>query len=89
MRILFAFLVGFCFFVNSALACESAGPNMHVGPVTGIDEAAKTFTILDAETQKNIEFNASKEILKTVASKKQVIVEYHKDEKGLLALSVK
>ena len=77
-------LSGVLLFSGSALACEVAGPNKHVGPITAVDKDAATFTIMDAETSAPITFAANNSILKDVSrAKGQVMVSYH-DENGKL-----
>jgi hypothetical protein len=71
-----------------ALACESAGPNAHIGTVTAIDNAQKTITLKDAESGKNLTFTATPELLRGIAVKDQVIVKYAADGARLRATSV-
>lgn len=43
----------------SAWACDSAGPNTHIGKVMSVDAKKMTFTIRDAETRSPITFVAT------------------------------
>lgn len=77
-------LSGLLLLGDNALACEVAGPNKHVGPITAVDKDAATFTILDAETRAPITFAASNTILGDASrAKGEVMVSYH-DENGKL-----
>lgn len=76
-------------FAGSALACEGAGHNKHVGDVTKVDTMAGTFTIRDLETNAPITFKASKEILDHAAQAKgQVMVGYEKSGNTLKAKDI-
>ena len=46
-----------------SLACSAAGQSTHVGKVVAIDDAAKTFTIMDAASLSPIRFFATDNIL--------------------------
>ena len=74
---------------SSASACEAAGPNTHVGAVTAIDPAGKTFTLKDAETTRPIVFLTTTEQLKGVKVKDEVAVTYVAEGKQLRATSIK
>jgi hypothetical protein len=82
-------LCGLLLLGGNALACEVAGPNKHVGPVTAVDNDAATFTILDAETRAPITFAASNAILRDVSrAKGQVMVSYQDEGGKLVAVDV-
>ena len=52
-------------------ACDSAGPQTHIGSVVSIDAAKMTFTIKDAQTRDSITFIAdSSEIMNSLKSAK-------------------
>jgi hypothetical protein len=71
-----ALLAALAFGSAPAIACDSLGENMHMGNIVSIDRSSNTFVILDAESQKQIRFNASKEVLKPVAVNDMVEVGY-------------
>jgi len=76
------------FSVSASVACESAGPNVHIGEVTSVNSS--TFTLLDAETSSPIKFIASSEILLTLAGLNRTIaVDYHEEDGRLVALAVR
>lgn len=73
----------------SALACEGAGANKHVGMVTQVDAGKKTFTIKDAETQKPITFSANEAIISGLKGYSgKVLVSYEENAEGLKATGV-
>jgi hypothetical protein len=70
-------------------ACDGAGPATHIGKVTSVDAAAKTFTIRDVQSQGPITFAADAEIIKGVQSAKgMVTVKYQEKDGGLTAVGV-
>ncbi|VAW86584.1 hypothetical protein MNBD_GAMMA16-2129 [hydrothermal vent metagenome] len=74
--------------VSASFACESAGPNVHIGEVTSISSG--TFTLLDAETGSPIKFAASSEVLLALAGLNRTIaVDYQEEEGQLIALAVR
>lgn len=90
-RILSGILMGgvLVFGAGAAAACEVAGPNKHVGPVTAVDRDAATFTILDAETQAPITFAANRSILKDASrAQGQVMVSYEDNDGKLRAVDI-
>jgi len=77
------------FAATPIFACSVAGPNKHVGQVTGVNTKAGTFTILDAETQKPITFAASAGILKDAAKAKgSVMVSYEQSDGKMVAKDI-
>ena len=56
-------LVGSALIPHVSSACSAAGPSTHVGKIVAIDDAAKTFTIMDAESLNPIRFFATEKIL--------------------------
>jgi hypothetical protein len=73
----------------AAFACESAGPNTHVGVVTAIDSAKQSLSLKDAESGKVLTFSASADLLKGIAPRDQVIIVYAAEGKTLRATSIK
>ncbi len=57
-------------------ACDAMGPNRHVGVVTKIEPNAGTFTIIDAQTERNMTFTACKKILDVLALNREFIVTF-------------
>lgn len=72
----------------SALACDAAGPNKHVGQVVAIDMEAGTFTIMDAQTRKPISFQAQADVLNALTADSEVMVSYKGDDGQLKAVSL-
>ncbi|MDH3690033.1 MAG: hypothetical protein OEU36_11210 [Gammaproteobacteria bacterium] len=67
-------------------ACSAAGPSTHVGKVVTIDAAAKSFTILDAETLSPIRFFATDDILTQIRdSEGTAFVDFEKRSDDTLA----
>jgi hypothetical protein len=64
-------------------ACESAGPNKHIGMATAVDGKAKTFTIRDAETDHLMTFVATDKMLKEIKVDSRIRVSF-KEENGIL-----
>ena len=84
---------GFLLFVTLCLvipswACDSLGPDRHVGQVTQIDSQAGTFTILDAQTQGPMTFSALPEILQALVIHKPFIVTFRMTDHQMEAQSV-
>jgi hypothetical protein len=73
----------------AALACESAGPNTHVGVVTAIDSEKQSLSLKDAESGKVLTFSAGVDLLKGIALRDQVIIVYAAEGKTLRATSIK
>ncbi len=71
-----------------ALACDSAGPNTHVGVVTAVDRARSTLTLKDAETGSPLTFLAQPDLIRGIAPKDEVIVKFTPEGKTLRATSV-
>ena len=71
-----------------ALACESAGPNAHIGTVTAVDVDKKTLSLKDAETGKALTFAASPDLLKAVKVNDQVTVTFQADGATLRATRI-
>ena len=72
-----------------SLACESAGPNTHIGVVTAIDGQANTFALKDAESRMNLTFRATAEQLRGLAVGDHVTVTYSEDGKALRARTIR
>jgi len=81
------FLLG----TSTSFACNSMGPNTHVGTITSIDTEAQTFTIQDAETNKPITFSADNKIMLELAgiNNRRVIVGYAEMDGKFIASNVK
>lgn len=75
-----------CAALSPASACETAGPNTHVGVVTAIDGG--TVTLKDAQTGQNLKFLATPALLKGIAVKDQVAIVYAPESKPLRATSI-
>jgi hypothetical protein len=77
------------FAAGPALACDAAGPSTHVGVVTAVDAAKKTFTLKDAQTGKPLTFAATPEQLQGLRVKDEVSVVYEADGAKLRAATIK
>jgi len=64
------------------------GPNRHVGVVTKIEPNAGTFTIIDAQTERNMTFTASKKILDVLALNREFIVTFRMEGRHMRAEAV-
>lgn len=65
------------------------GPNKHVGTVIGLDSAAQTTTVLDAQSNQPIAFLANEKILnELMKAKGQIIVDYEAEGAQLRAISI-
>lgn len=74
---------------TSAMACESMGPNAHMGQVTAVDTSKGTFTIKDAESNSPITFSASSDIINGLKDAKGMVkVNYEEQGEILTALGV-
>jgi hypothetical protein len=70
-------------------ACSALGPNKHVGTVIGLDAAAQTITVLDAQTRQPVTFLANEELLSQARNAKgQIIVDYETEGTQLRAISI-
>jgi hypothetical protein len=69
-------------------ACDAMGPNRHVGVVTKIEPNAGTFTIIDAQTERNMTFTASKKILDVLALNREFIVTFRMEGQHMRAEAV-
>ena len=73
----------------SSLACSVLGPNKHVGMVIGLDSAAQTITVLDAQLNRPVTFLANEKILSEVKNAKgQIIVDYEAEGTQLRAIGI-
>jgi hypothetical protein len=77
------------FAAGPSLACDAAGPNTHVGVVTAVDAAKKTFTLKDAQTGKPLTFAATPEQLQGLRVKDEVSVVYAAEGEKLRAATIK
>lgn len=69
-------------------ACDAMGPNRHVGIVTKIEPNAGTFTIIDAQTERNMTFTASKKILDMLTLNREFIVTFRMEGRHMRAEAV-
>ncbi len=60
----------------SAWGCDALGPDRHVGVVTEIDPAAGTFTIIDAQLQEPMTFQAEKKVLESLEKERSYIITF-------------
>lgn len=67
-----------------AWACKAFGPDTHVGMLKSVDPAAKSFTIIDAETRGPITFSADEAILNNLKDVKGAIGVLHEKVGGVL-----
>jgi len=65
--------------ISTSQACSSLGVGKHFGLVTAVNSAAGTFTIMDAETRKPIQFTASPELLEMIQKDDKIIMRYEAD----------
>jgi len=70
--------------VSEGFACTLAGENKHIGRLLAVDAAAGEFVLLDAETQRELRFAASPQLLDLLRPGRTVKVRYEEDEKGRL-----
>ncbi len=72
---------------TSALACDAAGPNTHIGQVLSVD--GNHFTIRDSQSGGPISFTAAEKMQGSLpAPGDHVSIQYSGDEKDLIAESV-
>jgi hypothetical protein len=73
----------------SSQACSALGPNKHVGTVIGLDAAAQTITVLDAQTRQPVTFLADEKLLnEAMNAKGQIIVDYETEGTRLRAIRI-
>lgn len=84
------FTLGMITIPLSAMACDGMGPSKHMGSITSVNAADKTFTIRDAQLQIPITFKASDEIIQAVSEAKggSIMVNYEDEDGTLTALGV-
>lgn len=70
-------------------ACEKAGPNTHLGTVVAVDASKGVLTITDAETNQNLSFVATSDLLRGVAVRDQVAVLYAREGERLRVTAVR
>ena len=79
-------VVGSALIPHVSSACSAAGPSTHVGKVVSIDDVAKSFTIMDAESLNPIRFFATDDILTQIrASQGTAFVDFEKRNDDTLA----
>lgn len=70
---------------GSVFACGGENSGKHIGNITAVNEAAKTFTIRDMESQNPITFVANSEIMAAVkGAKGNIMVNYEENDDGAL-----
>jgi hypothetical protein len=74
---------------SGVLACEQAGPNAHMGTVVAVDASKGVLTITDAETSRKLSFVATADVLRGVAVRDQVTVNYAKEGERLRATAIR
>ena len=75
-RVLVAVLVSMALLALPALACELAGPNVHIGQIKAIDPGQRSLTILDRQMKKPVTFLAAPEQLTGLSPGQLVSVKY-------------
>jgi len=66
-------------------ACSALGPNTHVGVLLGVDQTARTFSILDAETNQPVTLRADDTLMSIVENAEgQIVVDYEETESSEL-----
>ncbi len=70
-------------------ACQSAGPNSHVGIITAIELKGHTLTLKDAETGTPMVFKTAFYLLKTVKVNQEVMITYEMTGKQMTATKIK
>ncbi len=71
-------------------ACSALGPSAHVGPVLAIDAEAKTFTVLDAQTNTPVTFLADDALLAELENVEgRVVVDFEADGVDLRAIGIR
>jgi hypothetical protein len=72
--------------LSPAWACDTAGPNTHLGVITAVDGGS--VTLKDAQTGQHLKFVASPQLLKGVAVKDQVAIVFTPEGKTLRATAI-
>ena len=72
--------------IDPVQACKSAGPNKHVGVLIGV--SSDSFVLRDAETQKELTFQASNEIIQKLEGKQRVVISFEEKDGKLIAVGV-
>ena len=87
--VVLGFIVLVLAFATPSPACESAGPNTHIGVVTAIDGKAGTFALKDAESRMDLTFRATADQLRGLAVGDEVMVTYAEEGKALRARTIR
>ena len=74
--LLAAVIVSMTLVADSAFACESAGPNTHIGKIKTIELAQQSLTITDLQMKEDVTFQAAPEQLKGLSVGQRVVVKY-------------
>ncbi len=70
-------------------ACSTMGPDKHVGVVQAVDRKAGTFTIVDAETQMAMAFQAKPKMLTGLKVGDRLVVRFTVNGKRMSAEEVR
>ena len=89
IRLFVALIVSMTFLVVPVLACELAGPNVHIGEIKAIDPAQRSLTILDRQMKKPFTFQAAPDQLKGLSPGQLVSVKYSDSKGQLMAEEIK
>lgn len=73
----------------AALACSNLGPDKHVGVVQAVDRKSGTFTIVDAETQMAMAFQAKPKTLTGLKVGDRLVVRFTVNGKRMSAEEVR
>jgi len=71
-----------------ALACKTAGPNIHVGVVAVVDTRALTLTLNDAESGEQIVFAATARLLQGIKPGHELVIGYTEQRGKLTAVRI-
>ncbi len=88
MMLVVAAMMGLVFTPIIATACSNLGPEKHMGVVRLINPIKGTLSLIDAETQKSIEFVAKKDLINKVSVNDTVVVTFEQKEQLLLAKAI-
>ena len=87
--LLAAVIVSMTLVALPAFACESAGPNTHIGKIKTIELAQESLTIIDIQMKKDVTFQAAPEQLKGLSPGQMVAVKYSEANGRLKAEEIK
>lgn len=84
----FVFVFGLLAAAPSVWACSNMGPGKHMGVVRTSDPVKGVLVIIDAESQRPIQFATSGELLRKVQTDDTVIVTFTTQEDQLIAKKI-